>query len=71
VLAEDTRFLDALPSHVESALVTPLLILNDVYTNSTNPIELVVAARLVHRATTDALPDCPDELAAAISRLPR
>jgi hypothetical protein len=71
VLTEDTRFRDALPGHVETALITPLLILNDVYANSTDPIELVVAARLVHRAATLVLPDCPQELAAAISRLPR
>lgn len=70
-LAEDTGFLDSLPEEVESALVTPLLLLGRVNSTNSDPVELVVAAQLVRRSVNDYLIRCPAELTARLMKLPQ
>jgi hypothetical protein len=70
VLAEDTRFLDSLPAAVESAIVTPLLLLERINSDGTDALELVVAARLLRRSMNDVIDECPPELSSRLQKLP-
>jgi hypothetical protein len=70
VLADDTTLLDALPEPVEASLVTPLSMLASINDDGTDPVALVVGARLVRRSLNPYLRICPPDLVAAISRLP-
>lgn len=70
VLAEDAVFLDSLPEVLESALVTPVGILDDIHSSHGSPVELVVAARLVRRSVAPYLDIVPPNLLTLIKDLP-
>ena len=70
VLAEDTSVLDSLPESVESALVTPLMILETARTSG-DVVRLVVAARLVRRGAETVMEQCPPDVKDKLLRLPR
>lgn len=70
VFSEDTEFLDSLPPAVESALVTPLLLLERAMSSDDDIVRVVVAARLVRRTIGRVLEQCPPELAEKLQELP-
>ncbi|WP_406094722.1 hypothetical protein [Kitasatospora purpeofusca] len=70
VFTEDTILLDSLPETLESALVSPLNILGEIYESAASLTELVVASRLVRRSVISYLKDGPDELKVLIEALP-
>jgi hypothetical protein len=69
VLREDTRYLDALPESIESAIVTPLGILSHAIDEGTDA-ELVVASRLVRRSVSPFLTEAPEDLRRLLGHLP-
>jgi hypothetical protein len=70
VLTEDTQFLDSLQGDLESALISPLDTLAQIYDSSNSLVELVVASRLVRRSAIPYLRTAPEELKLLIQALP-
>lgn len=70
VFAEDTILLDSLSEGLESALISPLGILGQIYDMGTGPVELVVACRMVRRSAIPYLYDAPESLRILIEALP-
>jgi hypothetical protein len=69
VLTDDTKYLDALPENIESAIVTPLGVLSAALDEGTD-VEVIVASRLVRRAVTPFLAQAPEDLRRLIGHLP-
>ncbi len=69
VFTDDTVYLDALPSVIESAMVVPLGILSDALDDGTD-VELLVASRLVQRSVGDFLAEGPEDLRRSIGAFP-
>jgi hypothetical protein len=70
VFAEDPILLDSLSDGLESALVSPLEILGKVYEMGADPVEMVVACRLVKRSAIPYLDGGPESLRILIEALP-
>ncbi|WP_433076967.1 hypothetical protein ACQP1P_33300 [Dactylosporangium sp. CA-052675] len=69
VLAEDTRYLDALPETIESAIVTPLSILSHALDQGSD-VDVLVASRLVRRSVEYLLTEAPPQLQYLVTGLP-
>ena len=69
VLTEDSVYLDALPEHIESSLITPLAILAKVLEDGSD-VEVLVAARLVGRGAATWVAEAPDDLRRLLTSLP-
>ncbi|QMU74874.1 hypothetical protein GXW83_02900 [Streptacidiphilus sp. PB12-B1b] len=70
VFTEDTIFLDSLSESLESALISPLGILGQIHDMDADPVELVVACRLVRRSVIPYLDGAPESLRILIEALP-
>lgn len=70
VFTEDTVLLDSLGDELESALVSPLGTLAEIYEAKASDVDLVVACRLVRGAAIPYVAAAPEKLRKLIEELP-